>query len=147
MHVWGTQLCIIYTTNHPSSLVSSCIETHKGAQVFISPRHEFLKLFFLKLTGELPWVNGKAKIRTGACETEVDTFIKTEIESLTTVLLFNIWSHREGRMWTDIFTPFMLKGRGQLPLIVAFLWFHHLGEPLQYFGCISIYKCILGFVF
>lgn len=66
--------------------------------MFISPRHEFLKLCFLKLTGELSWVNGKAKIRTGASETKVDTFIKTEIESLATALLFNIWNHREGRM-------------------------------------------------
>ena len=146
-HVWATQLCIIYTTNHPSLLVSSCIETHKGAQVFISPRHGFLKLFFLKLTGELSWVNGKAKIRTGVFETEVDTFIKTEIESLATVLLFHIWSHREGRMWADIFTHFTLKGRGQPPPIVTFFWFHQLGEALQDFVSISIYKCILVFIF
>lgn len=66
--------------------------------MFISPRHEFLKLFFLKLTGELSWVNGKAKIRAGAFETKVDTSIKTGIESLATVLLFHIWSHREGGM-------------------------------------------------
>lgn len=66
--------------------------------MFISPRHEFLKLFFLKLTGELSRVNGKAKIRTGAVETKVDTFIKTETESLATVLLFSIWSHSKGRM-------------------------------------------------
>lgn len=66
--------------------------------MFISPRHEFLKLFFLKLTGELSRVNGKGKIRTGASETKFDTFIKTETESLVTVLLFCIWSHSKGRM-------------------------------------------------
>lgn len=55
--------------------------------MFVSPRHEFLKRLFLKLTGELSWVNRKAKIRTGALETKVDTFIKTETESLATVLL------------------------------------------------------------
>jgi len=43
-------------------------------------------------------VNGEAKIRTGAFETKADTFVETEFENLATVLLFNIWSHREGRM-------------------------------------------------